>query len=106
MVTLEDFKKIELRVAKVTDVRELPGADRIWHLVIDIDGQSREIVAGVKKHYSREALIGKLIVVIQNLEPAVIRGVASHGMLLAAKAGDDLVLLSPDRPIASGAVVG
>lgn len=106
MATLEDFKKIELRVAKIMDVRELPGADRIWHLVIDLNGESREIVAGVKKFYPREALIGKFIVVIQNLEPAVIRGVTSHGMLLAAKSGDDLVLLTPDRPIASGAVVG
>lgn len=106
MATLDDFKKIELRVAKIVEVRELPGADRIWHLVIDIAGQTREIVAGVKKHYTRESLLGKLIVVIQNLEPAVIRGVTSHGMLLAAKSGDDLVLLTPDQPIASGAVVG
>jgi methionyl-tRNA synthetase len=51
-------------------------------------------------------LIGKHIVVIQNLEPAVIRGVTSHGMLLAAKSGDELVLLTPDQPIASGAIVG
>ena len=107
MVTLEDFKKIELRIAKIVDVRDLPGADRIWHLVIDIAGQTREIVAGVKKKYpDREALLGRSIVVIQNLEPAVIRGVTSHGMLLAAKSGEDLVLLGPDQPIASGAVVG
>jgi methionine--tRNA ligase beta chain len=106
VATLEDFKKIELRIAKILDVRELPGADRIWHLTIEIGSESREIVAGVKKFYSREDLVGKHIVVIQNLEPAVIRGVTSHGMLLAAKLGDDLVLLTPDRPIASGAVVG
>lgn len=106
MATLEDFKKIELRIAKVLDVREIPGADRIWHLTIEIGSESREIVAGVKKFYSREDLVGKYIAVIQNLEPAVIRGVTSHGMLLAAKSGDDLVLLTPDRPIASGAVVG
>jgi methionine--tRNA ligase beta chain len=106
MITLDDFKKIELRVARIIDVRELPGADRIWHLNIEIGSEAREIVAGVKKHYTREDLLGKHIVVIQNLEPAVIRGVASHGMLLAAKSGDDLVLLTPDRPIASGATVG
>ncbi len=106
MATLDDFKKIELRIAKILDVREVPGADRIWHLTIELGAESREIVAGVKKHYSRESLIGKYIVVIQNLEPAVIRGVTSHGMLLAAKSGDDLVLLTPDKPIASGATVG
>ena len=106
MITLDEFKKIELRVAKITDVKELPGADRIWHLTIDLGGETREIVAGVKKFYSREALLGKLIVVIQNLEPAIIRGTASHGMLLAAKSGDQLVLLSPDQPIAPGATVG
>lgn len=106
MVTLDDFKKIELRIAKILDVREVPGADRIWHLTIELGAETREIVAGVKKHYSREALVGKHIVVIQNLEPAVIRGVTSHGMLLAAKSGDDLVLLTPDKPIASGATVG
>ena len=109
MITLDDFKKIELRVARIVDVREVPGADRIWQLVIDLGGepaQTREIVAGVKKFYSRESLIGKLIVVIQNLEPAVIRGIASHGMLLAAKSGDGLALLSPDQSIAPGAIIG
>lgn len=106
MATLDDFKKIELRVARILDVKEVPGADRIWHLVIDLAGETREIVAGVKKFYPRETLIGKHIVVIQNLEPAVIRGVTSHGMLLAAKSGDELVLVTPDRPIASGATVG
>lgn len=106
MATLEDFKKIELRIARILDVREVPGADRIWHLVIELGAETREIVAGVKKFYDRESLVGKHIVVIQNLDPAVIRGVTSHGMLLAAKSGDDLVLLTPDRPIASGATVG
>ncbi len=106
MITIEDFKKIELRIARILDVREVPGADRIWHLTVELGDQTRELVAGVKKHYDRERLIGKHIVVIQNLEPAVIRGVTSHGMLLAAKSGDELVLLTPDQPIASGAIVG
>lgn len=104
-VSLEDFKKVELRVARITAVEDIPGADRLWKLSIDA-GETKTIVAGIKKFYPRESLIGRSIVVVHNLAPAVIRGVESNGMLLAAKEGDRLSLLTPDTELAPGSPIG
>ena len=106
MVTLEEFKKIELKTAKILDAQEIPGADRIWRLSIDVGAEKKEIVAGVKMFYTREALIGRSIIVVNNLAPSTIRGVESHGMLLAAKDGASLSILSPDKELPPGSVVG
>jgi methionyl-tRNA synthetase len=105
-VPLADFKKIELRVAKILDVEEIPGADKIWKLRIDVGAEQKEIVAGVKAFYTREALLGRSIIVVNNLEPAVIRGVESKGMLLAAKDGTILTLLSLEKDLPPGSIVG
>jgi methionyl-tRNA synthetase len=106
-VSLDDFKKIELKVAKILNVEDIPGADRLWRLQIDVGSEKKEIVAGIKKAYpSKEALVGKCIVVVNNLLPATIRGIESRGMLLAAKNGEDLTLLMPDRELAPGSAVG
>jgi methionyl-tRNA synthetase len=74
-------------------------------LEIQIGDQKKQIVAGIRLHYGIEELKGKKIVVVNNLEPAVIRGVESQGMMLAANDASQIVLLSPDREIASGAAV-
>ena len=103
---LEDFKKAELRIAKILDVQEIPGADKLWKLQIDVGSEKKEIVAGIKKFYSREVLLGRSIVVVHNLAPSVIRGVESKGMLLAAKDGAELALLSADKDLPPGSVVG
>ncbi len=105
-LSLEDFKKAELRIAKILDVQEIPGADRLWKLLIDVGSEKKEIVAGIKKFYSREALLGRSIVVVHNLAPTVIRGVESKGMLLAAKDGAELALLRPDKDLPVGSLVG
>ncbi len=83
-VSFAEFKKIDLRVARVLDVQDIPGADRIWKLLIDVGTEKKEIVAGVKEFYTREQLLGKSVIVVNNLLPNVIRGVESRGMLLAA----------------------
>ena len=105
-LSLDDFKKIELRVAKILEASEIPGADRIWKLRIDVGAEEKEIVAGIKKFYTREQLLGKSVVVVNNLAPAVIRGVESRGMLLAAKADPHLTLLTLDQELPAGSVVG
>ena len=104
--TLDDFKKIELRVARIVDVQEIPGADRLWKLTVDVGTERKDIVAGIKARYTKESLIDKHIVVVNNLVPAVIRGVESRGMLLAAKDGNSLTLVSPVEPLPAGSVVG
>ena len=104
-VLLEDFKKLDLRIAKILAVEEIPGADKLWKLSIDA-GEPKTIVAGVKKFYPREALVGRSIVIVNNLAPAVIRGIESQGMLLAATEGEKLSLLMPDGGLAPGSPVG
>ena len=105
-LTVEDFKKTELRVAKILEAKEIAGADRLWQLEIDLGSEKRVIVAGIKKFYSREELLGKTIVVVSNLVPSVIRGVESQGMLLAAKNSENLTLLTVDKDIPAGSVIG
>lgn len=103
---IEDFKKIELRTARILEVHEIPGADKIWRLIIDTGAERRQIVAGIKAHYTADQLVGKTIVVVHNLAPATIRGVESRGMLLAAKDPGSLTLLTTDRDIPPGSLVG
>lgn len=105
-VTFDDFKKIDLRVAEIKTCEDVPGADKLYRLTIDV-GEERTIVAGIKQHYTKEELVGKKIVVITNLEPRTIRGITSHGMLLAASSPDQtlVVLVEPDRDIPSGSTV-
>ena len=106
MITLDDFKKIELKTAKVLSAEEIPGADRLWKLRIDVGGSEKEVVAGIKLFYTPESLIGRSVVVVNNLVPSVIRGVESAGMLLAAKHGTSLSLITLDKDVPPGSVVG
>ncbi len=102
MITYEDFKKLEIRTARVLDAREHPSADRLYILDIDIGTENRQIVAGIRGHYNAQELIGKNIVVIINLEPVTIRGIESNGMLLAASGSDVLSVLMPDKDVLPG----
>ena len=105
-VLFADFKKNDLRVAKILDVQEIAGADRLWKLLIDVGSEKKEIVAGIKAFYSREQLLGKSIIVVNNLLPTVIRGVESRGMLLAAKDETRLSILTIDQDLPAGSLVG
>lgn len=98
-ITYDDFAKIELRVAKVLEARTHPNADKLLLLQVDLGGEPKQIVAGIRQHYTPEQLVGKLIVVVDNLQPAMLRGETSNGMLLAATSADGkVVLLTPDDP--------
>ncbi len=85
MISFKEFKKIELKVAKILEVEDIPAKDRLYKIKIDLGSEQRQIVAGLKEYYSKEELLGKNIVVVANLEPAVIAGIKSEAMLLAAK---------------------
>jgi methionyl-tRNA synthetase len=95
-ITYEDFAKLELRVAKVLEARPHPNADKLLLLQIDVGDAQKQIVAGIRQHYTPEQLVGKLIVVVNNLAPAMLRGETSNGMLLAASSGEQVILLTPD----------
>ena len=105
-ISIEDFKKTDLRVAKILEVEEIAGADRLWKLTVDVGDRKKQVVAGVKNFYSKEALLGKSVILVNNLTPAVIRGVESNGMLLAAKDGTTLILLTVDHEVTPGSSVG
>ncbi len=105
-ISFDLFKQIDLRVAEIKACDDVQGADRLYKLTIDI-GAERQIVAGIKGHYAKEELIGKKIVVVANLEPRTIRGLTSHGMLLAASdpAKSSIVLVTTDREIPNGSTI-
>lgn len=106
LVTIDDFFKTRLRTALVLRAERIEGADKLLKLQIDIGGETRQLVAGIALFYTPEEVTGKTIVVVANLKPARIRGIESQGMLLAAKDGKDLKLITVEGPIGSGAVVG
>lgn len=106
MISLEDFKKIDLRVGKIIEVKDHPNADKLYVLTVDLGNEKRNIVAGIKKYYKPEELIGKYIIIVANLEPKNIRGIVSEGMLLAAQDDKEISLLTVDKEIKVGAKVG
>ncbi|EKD50368.1 MAG: hypothetical protein ACD_62C00561G0004 [uncultured bacterium] len=106
LIDIADFGKLDLRVARVLTAQKVEKADKLLRLEIEIDGEQRQIVAGIAEFYTPEDMIGKNIVVVANLKPATIRGIESRGMLLAAKKGKELCLVTPEKLIATGAKVG
>jgi len=104
-ISLEEFKKLDLRVAKILAAEPVEKTDKLLRIQIDIGLEQRQIVAGIAQQYSPEELVGKLIVVVVNLEPAVIRGVESNGMLLAASEKENISVLISDREIVPGSSV-
>jgi len=105
MLQFEDFKKMELITAKVIEAWEHPNADKLYVLKIDTGKEEKQLVAGIRGSYAKDDLTGRTIVVINNLEPAVIRGEESQGMLLAVGDEKGITLLTPDRDIAPGCQV-
>ena len=104
-LTFAEFKKMDLRIAKIKEVQDHPQADKLYIVKIDIGGAEKQVVAGIKVHYSKEELVGKLVVVVNNLQPAVIRGIESKGMILASQDENTLSLLTLDKPVSLGSVV-
>jgi methionyl-tRNA synthetase len=105
MITIDQFKEIDLRVATVLAAEPVPGADKLLKLQIDLGEEQRQLVAGIAKHYRPDNLVGQQIVVVANLQPAVIRGIESQGMLLAAVYEGGLSLVTVDRESPNGARV-
>jgi methionyl-tRNA synthetase len=106
-IEIGDFFKAQLKTAKVLEAVAVEGADKLLKLQLDVAGEQRQIIAGIAKHYTPEQLIGKIIIIVTNLKPAVIRGVESRGMLLAASKGKKLTLVTVDSDdFPSGAKVG
>ena len=104
MINFDEFMKIDLRVAKVINAEDIPEADKLIKVTVDLGNEERTIFAGIKGFYNPEELIGKNIVVVANLEPRKMRFGVSEGMLLAAGDDDDegVFLISPDEGSSAG----
>ena len=104
-ITIDDFAKIDLRVATVVAAERVPKTDKLIKLQVKIGDEERTIVSGIAQHYEPEALIGKNVIVIANLKPAKLRGIESRGMVLAASDGEGNLVLADAPGIASGSKV-
>ena len=104
-VTFDEFRRIDLRVAKVIDASRVPNSARLLKLKLDVGGIEKQCVAGIGANYEPDQLKEKLIVVVMNLKPRSLMGLTSEVMLLAAAEGPEISTLTPDRPLNSGAKV-
>jgi len=106
-ISFDDFVKVQMRVGKVIEAYDHPKADKLIVLKVDLGNEQRQLCAGLRGHYEAAALIGRNIVVVTNLAPRQMRGIASDGMLLAASTPDHarVILLTPDSEIEPGAAV-
>ena len=105
MITIDQFRNVELKIATIKSAEPHPNADKLMVLQIDLGSEQRQILAGIRNHYTPEELIGRQIVVVANLEPAKLRGLESQAMLLAASDEGRVVILSPEKTVQSGAKV-
>ena len=107
-LSIDDFKKIEMKVGKVASVDDIPTArNPMYRLTVDFgDGLVKQCVAGIKDRYTKEELLGKVVVAVVNLQPKSVAGVKSECMLLAAYNDNELSLLSPDKEVSLGIKVG
>lgn len=106
-ISFADFQKLDIRVGEIKTAEDIPGADKIYRLTVDLGTEVRELVAGVKLFYPKEELIGKKVLVLANLEPRVIKGIESRGMILCAHNDDhsQFTLTTIERDILPGAKV-
>ena len=122
MVSIEDFRKLDLRVGKIISAERVTGSDKLIKLSVDLGSPSMDstslpransgqlsggsqIIAGIGKSYSPEDLLGKEIVIVVNLEPRKLMGIESNGMILAARDDDRVVVLAPESEVSPGSAV-
>lgn len=104
-VTFDEFRRIDIRVAKVVEVARVPSSAKLLKMQLDIGGIRKQCIAGVGSRYEPEQLMDKLIAVVMNLKPRPIMGLMSEVMLLAAADGPEISVLKPDRDVSSGSRV-
>ncbi|HPL52704.1 MAG TPA: methionine--tRNA ligase [Bacillota bacterium] len=104
-ITIDDFAKIDLRVAKVLECEKIKGSSKLLRLQLEVGSEKRQVVSGISEYYSPVELIGKSVVLVANLKPVKLCGVESNGMILAADDGKDVVVVTPLSEIPSGSQV-
>ncbi len=105
-ITIDEFKKVLLKTAKVLEAETLEGSDKLLKLKVKCGEETRTIVSGIRETYSSEQMVGKTVVIVANLKPVKLRGVLSEGMILAVGSNPDIALLTANRDVADGEIVG
>jgi methionine--tRNA ligase beta chain len=114
MISFEEFKKLRIQIGLIVEAERVEGTDKLLKLQVDFGPstgsgsgrEKRQIVSGIAQFYSPEQLINKQFAFVTNLEPRVIRGIESQGMILATDTGKKIVLLKPQKKVPPGSVVG
>jgi len=104
-ITIDDFRKLEFKTGKVLECVPHSNADKLFVMKVDVGGETRQIVSGIRAYYQPEELVGKTVVVVTNLQPAMLRGIESQGMVLAASGAGTVSLLTPVREVPPGSKV-
>ncbi|MBI2055149.1 MAG: methionine--tRNA ligase subunit beta [Candidatus Sungbacteria bacterium] len=105
MITLDDFKKVEMKVGKVLAAERVDDSEKLLKLRVDIGSEKRQIIAGIGSYYAPEELMGRNIIVVVNLEPRMLMGLESQGMLLAASCEGEISIIIPDKDVAPGSII-
>lgn len=105
LITIDDFAKIDLRLAKVLEAEKVEGAEKLLKLKVELGNEVRQVVSGIAKHYQPDQIVGKYVILVANLKPVKLRGIESQGMILAASDDKDLALATIDKVIGSGAKI-
>ena len=106
LISIDEFARVDLRVAEIKEAEKVEGADRLLKLIVDLGEEQRQVVAGIAQHYQPHELIGKRVLFVANLKPAKLRGIVSEGMLLAASDDEgNLTLVTTEAPIRAGSKV-
>ncbi|MFA5715530.1 MAG: methionine--tRNA ligase subunit beta [Candidatus Paceibacterota bacterium] len=104
-INFNQFEKIDLRIGKIIEAERVDGSDKLVKLQVDLGDEKRQILAGIGKSYSPEELLNKSVAVVINLEPKIIIGLESRGMVLAAKDNNNLSVLVPEKEIVPGSKI-
>lgn len=105
MINFKEFNKIDLRIVKIIKAERVENSEKLIKLEVDGEEEKRQIIAGIGKYYKPEDLVGKEIIMVWNLEPKILFGLESKGMLLAAKNGEEPIILVPEKEAPVGAKV-
>jgi len=106
MISIEDFKKLEIKIGKIISAEKIPGSDKLLKLIVDIGSEKRQILSGIGVSFPNpEILVGKEVPLISNLEPRMMMGLESQGMILATSFDAKVVLLHPTEEVLPGSLV-
>lgn len=106
MITIDDFKKLEIKIGKIKSAAKAAGTDKLLKLIFDLGGEERQIISAIAEFFPEpEVLVGKEMPILTNLEPRVFRGHTSYGMIIAADVDGQPILLHPEKDIPPGSLV-